>query len=75
MLLVNVKELWNWNTHLVGSPNQVSFVAGFLILNSFSLLVVADSFIDGVGDLCEGLLTFVKDKSFLLNFDLVCLVD
>jgi len=75
VLLVDVKELRNRHTHLVRAPDQVSFVAGFLILNSFSLLVVADSLVNWVWDLGKGFLAFIEDEFFLLDFDLVSFVD
>lgn len=74
MLLVDVKELRYWHTHLIWTPNQVSFVAGFIILNSFSHLIVADSLINGVRDLGKRLLAFIKNELFLLDLDLVRLV-
>lgn len=75
MLLIDVEELWNRHTHLVRAPDQVSFVTGFLIFDSFSPLVIADGLVNGVRDLSKSLLSFVVDELFLLDLDLVGFVD
>ncbi len=75
MFFVDFEEVGDWDAHLVGTPNKVSFLLIKLRTNAFSRLVELYCFFDRVRNLCEGLSINRVNKLFLLQFDLVCFVN
>ena len=71
MLLVDIDELWDGYLHLVGSPNKVSFLLRFLVLDALRLLIELNRVFNWVRNLRESLFFFAVAEFLLLNFDLV----
>lgn len=68
MLLVQVKETWNWHIHFVATPNQVCLCYGFFLFKAFVCFVVFKGFFGWVGAWLEYLFG-VPNHSFLHIFN------
>ncbi len=75
MFFVNFKEVWYWDAHLVRTPNEVSFFQIKLGANTFRGLVEFDSFLDRIRYLGKRFFVQRVNKLFLLEFNLIGLVD
>lgn len=71
MFLVQIQEVWNWDVHLVVSPNQVGSALLFLFLDSLSSLVKLNGLLDRVRDALEYFPLVAPEHTLLHDFEAV----
>ena len=71
MLLIKSDEVWNWDAHLVRTPNQISLFDVVISLDSLGFLEELDGLLNGVRDYSKVFLIFVVAEPLFLHFYVV----
>jgi hypothetical protein len=75
MLLVKSDEVWNWDAHLVRTPNQISLFDVVISLDSLGFLEELDGLFYRVRDHSKVFFIFVVAESLFLHFNVVHQID